>query len=138
MDGPDVLRRLSTTLRSDIGPAIEDEYTRTQAFMASVILEKVARSQELGPRHQAAEQADLDRLHSALKRRLAESTTAVPDGLATALAAARQSMTVAALGPVVAELYRWGPSSTPAAAAALDLIRPVLRADIDRRMEIAR
>ena len=44
---------------------------------------------------------------------------------------------VAPLGPLIDALYAWGPEREPT-AAALALIRPVLRRDIDRRMEIAR
>ncbi|MEL7157554.1 MAG: hypothetical protein AAFN30_13245 [Actinomycetota bacterium] len=134
MDSSELLRRLSATLRTEIGPAVDDEYTRTQAFMASVILERVAREHELRSGHDAAENADLGRLHPALEQHLA-SAAPVPEAVTAAVDAARASMTVAALGPVIDELYRWGHDD---AAAALDLIRPALRADIDRRMEVAR
>ena len=45
----ELLQRLSGTLRSDVAPAVEGEFNRTQTFMASVILEKLARQVLLGP-----------------------------------------------------------------------------------------
>ena len=39
----ELLDRVSVTLRSEVGPAVADEYTRTQAHMASVILGKVSK-----------------------------------------------------------------------------------------------
>jgi hypothetical protein len=38
----ELLGRLGATLRNDIGPAVGDPFARTQAFMASVILAKLA------------------------------------------------------------------------------------------------
>ena len=141
MDTGELLRRLSTTLRTDIGPAVTDEYTRTQAFMASVILERLARQVSLGPVHAAAEQADIDRLHPQLEKVLA----AAPPDVVARLAEARAARTVDSLGPLIAALHRWEAASVAGAGAgadrpvarSLELIRPVLRADIDRRMEIA-
>jgi len=133
VDPGELLRRLSSKLRSEVGPAVADEYTRTQAFMASVILGRLARQVSLAPAHAEAERADLDRLHPALEAVLAGAPPAVVE----ALAEARTARTVDALGPLIEELYRWGIDADPSAARALDRIRPVLRADIDRRMEIA-
>jgi hypothetical protein len=104
--------------------------------MASVILEKVGRQLSLAPAHTAAERADLDALWPDLDEVLAGADG--PPELAVAIDEAKADGTVMGLGPVVAALYTWGPADHPAAAAALARIRPVLRADIDRRMEIAR
>ena len=42
--GPeDLLERIAATLRQDIGPAVSEPFAKTQAFMAAVILEKLAR-----------------------------------------------------------------------------------------------
>jgi hypothetical protein len=41
---PELLGRLATTLREEIGPSVNGGYPRTQAFMAAVVLEKVAAS----------------------------------------------------------------------------------------------
>jgi hypothetical protein len=39
---PDLLRRIAVTLRERIGPGVEEPFARTQAFMAAVVLEKLA------------------------------------------------------------------------------------------------
>jgi hypothetical protein len=38
----DVLERIAATLREQVGPSVGDSFARTQAFMASVILMKLA------------------------------------------------------------------------------------------------
>ena len=38
----EVLARMAATLRSEIGPAVEEPFARTQAFMAAVVLAKLA------------------------------------------------------------------------------------------------
>jgi hypothetical protein len=129
----ETLRRLSHTLRSEIGPAVGDEYTRTQAFMASVILERLSKQVELAPAHEAAEASDLTALRDSLAPLLHEAPQVVTD----ALRAAAATGAVAGLGGLIGALYEWG-IDRPEASEALALIRPVLRRDIDRRMEIAR
>jgi hypothetical protein len=73
---PDLLRRVATTLRERIGPAVGEPFARTQAFMAAVVLEKLAG--ELAAADAGARAADEERL--ALVDAL--------DGRGTALAAA--------------------------------------------------
>ncbi len=133
MEPSDLLGRLSATLRSEIGPAVGDEYTRTQAFMASVILAKVAKEVALGPDHRAAERADMVELHQRLEPILGVGP---PAPVLDAAAAARSSATVAGLGPLVEALHRWG-ADQPGADRALAAIRTTLRRDVDRRMEVA-
>ena len=43
MNQADLLTRIAATMRADVGPAVDDEYAKTQAFMAAVVLQKVAR-----------------------------------------------------------------------------------------------
>ncbi len=133
LEPSELLRRLSVGLKTEIGPNIDHEYTRTQAFMASVILERVSRQVELGPRHGEAEAADMAQLHTQLAEVLAEA----PNDVAQHRDEAARVASVAALGPLIEALYRWGPER-PEVISSLHLIRPALRADIDRRMEIAR
>ena len=128
----ELLQRLSATLRSDIGPAIGDEYTRTQAYMASVILARVAKQVALEPDHRAAEQADV----AELLAKLDPLTADAPAGFTEAVANARTAGTIASFGPVIETLYAWGVDN-PTAAEALAATRRALRRDIDRRMEIA-
>lgn len=127
----ELLDRLAATLRSDIGPAIADDYARTQAFMAAVILERVGRELALGPRHEAAVADDLAELGRALEPILAEGPEPVRSAHRNL-----QGATIDAVGPLIQALYRWG-ADEPAVVEALAVVRPVLRRDIDRRMEIA-
>ncbi|WP_419932062.1 hypothetical protein [Candidatus Poriferisodalis sp.] len=137
----ELLGRLAEGLRREIAPAVDGEYLRTQAHMAAVILERLAREAALGERHRTAEAADLAELASGLGEIAdidgASQSQAAPEEVRSALARLQDDPGVMSLGPMVEALYRWGPER-PAAAAALDAIRSVLRRDIDRRMDIAR
>ena len=126
----ELLGRLADQLRHDIAPSVGDEYLRTQAYMAAVIAERLARQSALGQRHAADEADDMAQL-------LTELDGIGLEALSEELAALRADAKVAALGAVVAALYGAGPER-PETAAALAAIRRVLRRDIDRRMEIAR
>ncbi len=128
----ELLRRLSASLRADIGPAVGDEYARTQAFMASVILERVSRQLELGPTHAGAEAAEMAALAEALGPVLADA----PPTVAATMTVVRDDQRVASLGPLLEQLYAWG-AGQPPVIEALGLIRPVLRNDIDRKMAVA-
>ncbi len=132
LEPAELLRRLSVSLRSDIGPAVGDEYARTQAFMASVILERVSRQLALGPQHEADELVDMTELCDALEEVLADAPVEVLD----AFTEARSRATVASLGALIERLYAWG-GTEPKVVRALGLIRPVLRRDIDRKMAVA-
>jgi len=133
MDSSRLLARLSDTLRHEIAPAVGEEYPRTQAFMASVILERVSRELALESAHREAEEGDMAELVTALGPLLGEA----PGPVRAAMAEAESAGTVVALGPLVESLHSWG-GDQPTVAAALAEIRPVLRRDVDRRMEIAR
>ena len=141
-DDHELLSRLADTVRSQIAPAVDDEYARTQAFMASVILQRLAKQSQLADAHRAAETADVaalaDQLDAAFARAdaAAEAETTVPAGLRDAVARMRQRSSIAAASEVIAALYGWGPSH-PVASTALAAVRSALRRDIDRRMEVA-
>jgi hypothetical protein len=129
----ELLARLSETLRTQIAPAVGDEYTRTQAFMASVILERLSKQVSLIPEHRPAEAADMH----ALIQSLEPVVEGAPAAVQAAFERVRSTSAVAELGPLITALYDWGPD-VAAVHDALALIRPVLRRDIDRRMEIAK
>ena len=46
----ELLERIARTLKKEIGPAVEDAYPKTQAFMAAVVLQKLAGQLRLGRR----------------------------------------------------------------------------------------
>jgi hypothetical protein len=125
----ELLARLSATLKADIGPAVSDEYPRTQAFMASVILERLSKQVALEVEHARAEAEDLDRLLADLGPLIAGGPHVVTEALSAVT-------DLESLSPLVDALYVWG-WHEPAVGDALSMIRPILRRDIDRRMEIA-
>jgi len=136
MNADDLLRRMAHTLKREIGPAITDEYPKTQAFMAGVVLEKLARQIELAPLHAAAESADIAALLSALGELLAPAE--VPAALSVALVTLARSRDQAALSELVGALYE---TRTALGAErferALGRVRETLRAGIDRQLAYA-
>ena len=62
MNPGELLQRIASTLKRDVGPAIEAEYPKTQAFMAAVVLEKLGRQLGLEGAHRSADAADLSAL----------------------------------------------------------------------------
>ena len=132
LEPAELLERVAATIRGEIATAIGEEYPKTQAFMASVILARLAKQVALGPAHAEAEAADLEALALELEPLLEEAPAAVTDAAAGVTAEGG----VAALGPLIEALYGWGVESG-AGTGARDAARRVLRRDIDRRMEIA-
>jgi len=131
LSSPEQLRRLAAALKEEIAPEVGDEYPRTQAFMASVILQRVAREVELTDEHRDAEVSEV--------RALAEELTPVLRDAPPEVRLALEGLdtpNVLSLRALIPALYGWG-ADEPAAQTALARIRDVLRADIDRRMEIA-
>ena len=132
LSSSDILKRLADTIRNDIGPAVSDEYTRTQAFMASVILSKLSKQLDLEAAHNLAEEADVEELKLRLQTVLRDSPPSVQYQLNNFL----QQSHIMPLTSLLTALHEWGVNNSEA-SDAIGLIRPVLRADIDRRMEIA-
>ncbi len=123
-----LLERMSITLRRDIGPAVQDEFARTQAFMASVILAKLASQLAAGD----DDGGDHATLAADLRARFPDPPAAVAgaiDALAADGATARWNDLVAALYAHRGELDL---------DAALAVVRPALRARLDRQLRHAR
>jgi hypothetical protein len=133
---PDQLAaRLSATLRSEIGPSVEDPVARTQAFMASVVLEKLGRQLQLADEHAAADRADLERLFAELGSELGADP---PAPLAEAVRQAERERTYPALCPVVEALYAARPTLGEARTdGALAIVRRALRGRLDRQVAYA-
>ena len=129
LEPAELLERVAATIRGQIAPAVDEEYPKTQAFMASVILQRLAKQVALGPVHAEAAAADVAALCTELAPLLEEAPATVTD----ASAGLGEDPDVADLGPLIEALYAWGDDGAP----ALDAVRRVLRRDIDRRMEIA-
>lgn len=133
----ELLARLSSTLRHDIGPAVVEPFPKTQAFMASVVLEKLSAQIRLAPAHAEAETAALAALATDLPGLL--GTAPVPPSVAAAtsrLAAGEGAPALTALVSALwAEREALGPDRF---TTVLGRARTTMRARIDRQMEYAR
>jgi hypothetical protein len=150
MEPEQVLERLAGTLRREIGPAVGESYPRTQAFMASVILEKLSRQLRLAAEHAEADRRDCRELLDEL-RAMAGPTP--PDQLAAALddaasaagnngrsgpGTANDSATNIALSRIVDVLYAGREQlGRDLFEALLARVRRTLRARLDRQLAYA-
>src|SRR3954447_13611258 len=123
-----LLERMSLTLRRDIGPAVEDDFARTQAFMASVILAKLA--SELAAGHHGHGE------HVTLATDLRATLSDPPAEVATAIDALSNDGATARWNHPVAALYAHRDQLD--LDAALVVVRPALRARLDRQLRPAR
>jgi hypothetical protein len=132
----ELLERMAATLRQEIGPAVASAYPRTQAFMAAVVLEKLARQLALAPAHERADAAELSRLFADLDAmmRMRSAPTAV-----------RSVVREGVSGPsaekvcrVIEALYRHRAELGPTFDTALARLRAAMRARVDRQMAYAR
>jgi ATP-dependent exoDNAse (exonuclease V) alpha subunit len=132
----ELLERIAQLLRRDIGPAIDGEYPRTQAFMAAVVLQKLGRQLALSAEHAAAETADLAALLADLRARLAEGAT--PAAVRDAVEGLAETRNGPALCRLIEALYTArGELGEARFAALLGRTRVTLRRSIDRRMAVA-
>ncbi len=129
------LERMSGILRHDIGPAVADPFPKTQAFMASVVLEKLARQLRTRSAHETAERNDMAELGVALA---AEIGPGDPEGLRHAVSSLHDGPVGPALSRAVAELYAGRDQLSPDRFDhLLTLVRRTLRARLDRQLEYA-
>ncbi|MDH4148220.1 MAG: hypothetical protein OEY23_23935 [Acidimicrobiia bacterium] len=135
----ELLERIAATLRADIGPAIDEPYPKTQAFMAAVVLERVARQVRTANAHEAAARAeqaallaDLGGLVPADSPVAALLADAPAPGAPTADAKTWQARLVSAL---------WANADSLGAdlfERILGRVRVTLRHQVDREVEVAR
>jgi hypothetical protein len=122
----ELLQRIAETLRQDIGPAVDAEYPRTQAFMAAVVLQKLSRQLALAGEHAAAEAADLTELLADLRAMLGDETA--PAAVRTADDGQAETRENAALCRLI-EAHN--------ESRVLGRIRQTMRRSVDRRMAVA-
>ena len=135
----EMLARIAGSLRQVIGPAVGDDYPRTQAFLASVILEKSSRQVRMSAAHALAD--DHDRM--ALSHDLAAVVAVAAEPLPVAVMGALDMVEVTggnrALATLVDAIYAAQPELDPALfATLLGRVRLTLRAQLDRRSEVGR
>ena len=135
MTPSELLERLAATFRNEVGPAIEAEYPRTQAFISAVVLQKLARQLELETEHDELERHEREALRQDLERLLGE--VAAPRNVREALAG---------LGPrgdaglcrFIETLYAEREAlGTAGFDALLGRVRQAMRRSLNRRMEYA-
>jgi hypothetical protein len=126
----ELLSQMSTAFRHQIGPAVVEPFAKTQAFMASVVLEKLSKQVKLAGAHALA---DCVALREDLEAML---SVAAPTDLSKAVAALAHGD--AALAPLVAALYSHREQlGEDGFTAALDRVRVTLRTRLDRQLEVA-
>ena len=129
---------MARLLKREIGPAVESDYPKTQAFLSAVVLEKVSAELRLADAHAKAGGAD----RTALVADLEAGMTDAPDG--SARDASRPSRRKgaddgdAALCGFIEALYgNRDALGRECFDRLLGRVRQDLRRGIDRRMEIA-
>jgi len=136
MNPGELLQRIASTLKGDVAPAIDDEYPKTQAFMAAVVLQKLGRQLDLEGAHRSADAADLRALLDDLRGVLGGGE--MPASVTGAVQTLTWTRDAAALCALIEVLYA---SRAELGAARFDAllgrVRETLRASIDRRMEYA-
>jgi hypothetical protein len=122
----EVIARAAMTIRSEVAPAVMGSYQRTQAYMAAVILEKVARQLLLQTEHQRAETDEMAALWVDL-----ELLTTPGSRLRRAVYASRSLGANAALSELLKAALS---SDEPERDAVLQRTRRMMRAQLDRQL----
>ena len=131
----ELLLRMSATLRNEIGPAVEGP-AKSQAYMASVVLAKLAKELDLAPARRDAERSDRASLVGDLRKLSAGDV--LPSSVSAAIDVLAASEGPAALSALVRTLYAERSAlGAPRFDALLGRVRVALRADVNRRMEFA-
>jgi len=134
----DLLDRLATTFRAEIGPAVDGDYPRTQAFMAAVVVQKLGRQTALAPDHERVDASERAQLFADLDALLPAER--VPRDVRTVVDAGIEHHDH---GPgtvcrMIEALYAHRPAlGTALFDEALHRVRTTLRSAVDRRMEYA-
>lgn len=129
----ELLARMSVTMKTGIAPNTTGT-AKPQAYMAAVVLEKIAKQLELAPAHAAQQARDTAALVTDLGG--LTSSVVLPAATKSALAALAGDCDAVSLCAMVQALYADRASlGGDLFAALLGRVRVALRADIDRRME---
>ena len=130
-----LLERIARTLKADIGPAVEAAYPKTQAFMAAVVLHKLAGQLRLADDHAAAGRRDLQELAAELA---GELDTTTPPSLRAAVQALDRNRDTASVSRLIEALYATRSElGEERFTSLIGRVRARLRARIDREMVYA-
>lgn len=136
MSPDELLRRLAQTLKQEIAPAVAEAYPKTQAYMASVVLEKLSRQLALADAHAAAGRADVAALARDLRALLGGSP--LPAALGRTLAGLSGAPDKHGLNALVAALYDARDElDAEVFGQSLARIRQTLRLGLDRELVYA-
>lgn len=133
MDRSDLLDRMATLLKREIGPAVPDAYPKTQAFLGAVVLQKLAAESRLAEDHARAAGSD----KAALLSDLSASVENAPEGVRQAFAAFATGGDRELCALIEAIYDARAALGADSFDRILGRIRLDLRRAIDRRMEIA-
>ena len=145
MNRSDLLARMARLLKREIGPAVEADYPKTQAFLGAVVLEKMSAELRLADAHTQAGAADrvalVADLDGDLDADLDPDLADAPDSVREAFAALAENGANggdAALCAFIEALYGDRDAlGRERFDRLLGRVRQDLRRGIDRRMEIA-
>ena len=141
MNRSDLLARMARLLKREIGPAVEADYPKTQAFLGAVVLEKMSAELRLADAHTQAGAADRVALVADLDADLDADLADAPDSVREAFAALAENGANggdAALCAFIEALYGDRDAlGRERFDRLLGRVRQDLRRGIDRRMEIA-
>ncbi|MEQ8662684.1 MAG: hypothetical protein RLW62_17875 [Gammaproteobacteria bacterium] len=133
MEHADLIDRIAATLRHLVGPAVTEDYPRTQAYMAAVVLARLAAEMRARPGGAAADAADLDTLLADLATFAARD--ALPRALAGAVEALARERSEAHLARLVEQIHAEREAlGTARCEALLARVRTTLRARLDRAL----
>ena len=131
----DLLDQMAATLRTQIGPAVEEPFAKTQAFMAAVILAKLAgqlRGAEADA--SAADRQRRDLIAGSLDALAGTSTTHVADALATLAHDGSDGAWSLLVEAIYSDRDELGPDPF---AQILGRVRVAMRARLDRMLVYA-
>ena len=133
-----LLERIARTLKKEIGPAVEAVSPKTQAFMASVVLQKLAGQLRLADEHAAAGRRDLQELATELAGELDTASVDTPPSLRAAVHTVRQDLDTASVSRLIETLYATRSElGEERFESLIGRVRTRLRARIDREMVYA-
>ena len=130
---PEVLRRMAATMREQIAPAVDEPFARTQAFMAAVVLAKLAGQLAAADTNARADIQERDALVTALAARLSSP----PAELSGALDELRDDGSDPAWNRLVLAIYAAREALGDGFDDVLATVRIALRSRLDRALAYA-